>query len=81
MEEERTFRNTYAKILGFINSHLFSCRTSEALSWAVPMVHSLNLKSKICVVKDVERLGVHTLIGQVSFRAVTFTFQTTLAPI
>lgn len=32
MEEERTFRNTYAKIMGFINSHLFSYRTSEALS-------------------------------------------------
>lgn len=54
MEEERTFRNTYAKITGFIDSHLFSCRTSEALLWAVAMVLSLNLKSKIAVAKDVE---------------------------
>lgn len=54
MEEERTFRNMYAKIMGFIDSHLFSCRTSEALLWAVAMVLSLNLKSKIAVAKDVE---------------------------
>lgn len=63
MEEERTFRRMYAKIMGFINSHLFSCRTSEALLWAVAMVLSLNLKLKIHVAKDVEWLGVHTLTG------------------
>lgn len=35
-------------------THLFSCRTSEALLWAVAMVLSINLKSEICVAEDVE---------------------------
>lgn len=63
MKEERTFRNMYGKVMRFIDSHLFSCWTSEALLWAVAMVLSLNLKLKIHVAKDVELLGVHTLIG------------------
>lgn len=65
----RAFRNTYAKIMGFINSRLFSRRTSEALLWAVVAVLSLLLRllirswSEIPIEKDIRCLGVRTVIG------------------